>query len=183
MPPLISASPSLQEKLMLPLTRIPRTMARILPELLLPASYPFHHLTTTRFADMDRNHHINNVAISSAMEDGRFRFDVVAGVPKLASGARVVIVANYTDYVAEARYPAPLEVHVGIMDIGRTSWTLACLISQEGKPCAFSKAVNVATSDCGPVAMTSEMREAFEKLRVQHDTDSEPPRGVALRQC
>jgi acyl-CoA thioester hydrolase len=40
-----------------------------------PDSYPFSHLTETRFADMDLLGHINNVAMAGLFEHGRGMFN------------------------------------------------------------------------------------------------------------
>jgi acyl-CoA thioesterase FadM len=45
------------------------------PALLEPERYAFSVEITARFADMDSNGQINNVALAAAFEDARVRFD------------------------------------------------------------------------------------------------------------
>lgn len=142
-------------------------MARIAPELLDLERYPFHHLITTRFADIDPNRHINNVALAAAFEDARARFDFSRGFGELMMHLRVMIAANHIDYVGEAHYPAPLDMFVGVLDIGRTSWTLACLATQEGRACAFAKATLVATDASRPAPLNEAFRDALDGARVR----------------
>jgi len=46
-------------------------MGLVSPELLNRSRYAFRHEITTRFADVDPNQHINNVALFAAFEDAR----------------------------------------------------------------------------------------------------------------
>jgi acyl-CoA thioester hydrolase len=143
-----------------------KPITREMPALLEQSRYPFHHMTSTRFADIDPNHHINNVALAAALEDARVRFSQSCGLAELMPDIRVMIVANYIDYVGEAHYPAPLDMHMGTLEIGRSSWTLACLASQGEQPCACARAVNVATRDGRPVPLDENFRAALERARV-----------------
>lgn len=140
-------------------------MAKIDPVLLDPSRYPFHHVITTRFADIDPNRHINNVALVAALEDARYRFDVAQRFHETMEGVRVLIAANHIDYVGEAFYPAPLDMHVATLNVGRTSWQLACLASQGGKPCVFGKATLVGTRDGKPSPLPEGFREALSRAR------------------
>lgn len=136
-------------------------MAKVDPAVLDPARYPFHHVITTRFADVDPNRHINNVALAAAFEDARYRFDVSRHFHETMSDNRVMIAANYIDYVGQAYYPAELDLHVGTLEIGRSSWQLACLATQEGRACAFARATLVATRDGRSVALPDAFRDAL----------------------
>ncbi|WP_088185597.1 acyl-CoA thioesterase [Sphingobium sp. Z007] len=144
-------------------------MARPDPALLDLTRYPFRHIITTRFADIDPNHHINNVAMAAAFEDARARFDVAQGHLEAMGDARTMIVANYIDYVGEAHYPAPLDMYVGVLDLGRSSWTLACLATQEGRACAFARAVLVGTVDGKGAPLPETFRAALDGMRVRRD--------------
>lgn len=141
-------------------------MAKVDPALLDPACYPFHHVITTRFADVDPNRHVNNVALAAAFEDARYRFDVSRRFHETMGGNRVMIAANYIDYVGEAHYPADLDLHVGTLDIGRSSWQLACLATQGGRACAFARATLVATRDGRSVPLPDGFRDALHLARL-----------------
>lgn len=142
-------------------------MARISAQLLDSSLYPFKHVITTRYADIDPNHHINNVALAAALEDARYRFDDEAGFRQSMPGLRVMIVANHIDYVAQATYPDPLDMFVGLLEIGRTSWTLACLATQEKRACAFARATLVATREGRPAPLPEAFRSSLDKVRVR----------------
>jgi len=134
-------------------------MARVSSDQLDPSRYVFTHEVQTRFADVDSNRHINNVAMAAAFEDARVRFDGRSQVRKAITDLRVMIVAAHIDYMAEAHYPAPLVIHVAVLEIGRTSWTLGELALQDGRPCAYCRATLCATDGERPTALPDRLRE------------------------
>ena len=105
-------------------------MARPDPAQLDPARYPFGNAVTTRFADLDPNGHINNVAMAAVFEDARLRFLTAVGMPKNTDGARFMVANVTIDYLAQAYYPQGLECHVGVLPGGRSSWSLRQLLLQ-----------------------------------------------------
>ena len=144
-------------------------MGRPDPALLDLTRYPFRHVITTRFAYIDPNRHINNVAMAAAFEDARARFDVAQGHLETMGHMRTMIAANHIDYVGEAHYPAPLDMYVGVLDLGRSSWTLACLATQDGRACAFARAVLVGTVDGKAAPLPDSFRAGLDRMRVRRD--------------
>ena len=142
-------------------------MSRPGPALLDPARYPFSHVITTRYADIDPNNHINNVALVAAFEDARCRFDVARGYAQHLGRGQTMIVANYIDYVGQAHYPDPLEIYVGVLDIGRSSWTLGCLATQGGRACAFARSVLVGTADGKVEPLSVDFRASLDGMRLR----------------
>lgn len=140
---------------------------RATPNLLDGSGYPYRHEITTRFADIDPNLHINNVAMVAAFEDARARFDFSLGLRKMLGTRRVMIAANYIEYVGQAFYPDPLVMFVGAVDFGRSSWTLACLATQDGRACAFARSVLVCTEGDRPTPIPDEFRAALETQRLR----------------
>ena len=133
-------------------------MPRPEPALLDPARYPFTHAATTRFADVDPNQHLNNVALAAMMEDARVRFNLAIG-SAIKIGERRAMVASITmDYLAQGYFPDPVAVHCAIEGIGRTSWTIIQLLAQGGKPVAFARSVLVAIADDRPTPVADDYR-------------------------
>ena len=133
-------------------------MPRPEPALLDPARYPFTHYTTTRFADVDPNQHLNNVALAAMMEDARVRFNLAIG-SAIKIGERRAMVASITmDYLAQGYFPDPVAVHCAIEGIGRTSWTIIQLLAQGGKPVAIARSVLVAIADDRPTPVADDYR-------------------------
>lgn len=138
-------------------------MARPDPALLDAARYPFTHTVTTRFADVDPNQHLNNVALAAMMEDARVRFNMAVGL-KVKIGERRAMVASVgMEYLAQGHFPDPVAAHCGIEQVGRTSWSIAQLLVQNGAVVAFARSVIVAISADRPAPVTDATRADLER--------------------
>lgn len=144
-------------------------MARIDTRLIEPARYPLRIEISTRYADVDPQQHINNVAMAAAFEDTRVRFHVQAGVYETFGDIGTMIAANHIDYLAEATYPAPLVMFTGALAIGRTSWTLGAIATQGGRVAAFAKGVMVAVRAGRPTDLPSALRDALSANLIRLD--------------
>ena len=136
-------------------------MARPDPALLKPERYPFRHTVTTRFADVDPNQHLNNVALAAMMEDARVRFNQTIGL-KVKIGERRAMVASVgMEYLAQGHFPDPVEACCGIEQVGRSSWGIAQLLVQNGTVIAFARSVIVAITDDRPAPVPDDTRAAL----------------------
>lgn len=136
------------------------------PALLEADRYSFSVDITTRFADMDSNGHINNVALAAAFEDARVRFDRENGL-RSVGGQRVMIAAAYIDYLAQAYYPQPLRIVVGATSIGRSSWSIAELALQEGRAVALCRATLVNTDGTKASPFPDVLRANLQRVQVR----------------
>jgi acyl-CoA thioester hydrolase len=133
-------------------------MPRPDPALLRPARYRFSHPITTRFADVDPNRHLNNVALAAMMEDARVRFVQAVGIEAKPGERRVMVASFAIEYLAQGYFPAPVTVHCAIEGIGRTSWTVAQLLIQDGQAVAFARSIIVAIADDRPATLADDFR-------------------------
>ena len=131
------------------------------------ASYPFGHLTETRFADLDLLGHINNVSMAGLFEHGRGMFNHAIEVERRAPGQRWLIVKVEINYLAESFFPAPVDIASGIGRIGTSSWDIASAAFQNGKCVASCMTTIVLTNDHGPSPIPQDLRDEFERLRAQ----------------
>lgn len=136
-------------------------MSRTDPALLEPARFPFSCAITTRFADLDPNDHINNVAMSALLEDARVRFLGATGVRAAMPAVRYMVVQIAIDFVAQAHYPQPLECWSALAALGRTSYTVQQLLMQEGRVVAAARTVVVCTDGQRPVPITDDARKGL----------------------
>jgi acyl-CoA thioester hydrolase len=136
-------------------------MPRPDPSLLDPARYPFHCTIDTRFGDLDINRHVNNVAMARIFEDGRVRLFRASGYGTHHGSAQNMVASVAIEYLAEANYPAPITLHMGVSGIGRTSHTIAQLAMQDDLPVAFAQTVVVAVGKDGPVLISDDVRAAM----------------------
>jgi acyl-CoA thioester hydrolase len=137
-------------------------MSRVDPHRLDPSFYPLKVKILARYADVDPLWHINNVAIAQYYEEAR----VTAGarlfgdvrIPTPA-GERVLVAHQSIDYLHEASYPGTLEVGIGVLKVGNTSYTFAMGMFQDGRCVSVSNAVMVFADDKGPARIPEHFRE------------------------
>jgi acyl-CoA thioester hydrolase len=125
-------------------------MAKPDPALLDPARYPYSCGIATRFADLDTNMHVNNVALVSMLEDSRVRFHAACGFHVGQQGWTSMVASLAIEYLAQAHYPEPLEVHCAAASVGRTSYRICQLVCQSGQSVAFSQGVMVCVREGQP---------------------------------
>ena len=134
-------------------------MPRPDPALLDLARYPFTHMVTTRFADVDPNQHLNNVALAAMMEDARVRFNQAIGLNVKMGERRAMVASVGMEYLTQGHFPQPVDAHCGIEQVGRTSWSIAQLLTQQERPVAFARSVIVAIADDRPAPVPDDYRE------------------------
>ncbi len=126
------------------------------PALLDPARFRFSCDITTRFSDLDFNWHVNNVAMSDLLQEGRVRFHSACGWKPGLDGNAPMAASISVDFLGEARHPDPVTVHAALLDVGRTSHTLAELAMQGDAVIAFAQVVMVCVKDGAPIENPAE---------------------------
>ncbi|MGE0742360.1 MAG: acyl-CoA thioesterase [Hyphomonadaceae bacterium] len=135
------------------------------PERLLLDAYPRRYTLETRFSDVDRNEHLNNVAIASFYEDARVRAQAeIYGPEKYTEGQRVVAANVAIAYLEEGYYPDAVTVTCGVGSIGRTSYTIAQALFQNGKCIGVADTVIVFCNAAGPTPLPPTLRAELEKF-------------------
>ena len=117
------------------------------PTLLDPGRYPFRCEIQTRYSDLDTNRHLNNVALAGILEDARVRFYAACGYYEATAGMATMVVSLAIEYLGQAYYPPPLDVHVAAHGFGRTSCSLIQLVTQEGRSIAFAQTTFVSVHE------------------------------------
>ncbi|MEO0032088.1 MAG: hypothetical protein RIS94_1846 [Pseudomonadota bacterium] len=138
-------------------------MAKPDPALLNAARYPFSHEISTRFADLDPNDHINNVAMAALLEDGRVRFNGAVGLLRARDGLRFMVASVQIDYLAQAHYPGTIGCRCAAAAVGRTSFTIQQLLTQADVPVAVARTVVVCTDGQHPVPVPDDVRAQFDR--------------------
>lgn len=131
------------------------------PALLDPARYPFRCAIEPRFGDLDTNMHLNNVALAGILEEGRVRFHYTSKYNEVLAGMTSMAVSFAVEYLGQAHYPAPLDVHVAATRMGRSSHTLSQLVLQQGRLVAYAQAVLVCVQDDKPTEIPPSFAEAI----------------------
>ena len=123
------------------LSELPRDP--VAPDLTDPSIFPFWSDEHVRFADLDPLGHVNNNAIGVYFENSRVALNRRYRRPAHAPEPLIVLGRLEIDYRAEIHYPNDLRVGIGILRIGRTSWTSGSGLFLGDRCCATSVAVAV----------------------------------------
>jgi acyl-CoA thioester hydrolase len=141
-------------------------MQRPEPWQLRAESYPFSHMTETRFADVDMLGHINNVAMAGLFEHGRGMFNHSIEVQRRTPDQRWLIARVELNYLKEAHFPDHVSIASGIARIGTSSWDISSAAFQAGECKAVCMTTIVLTNKNGSVPITADLRQEFERLSV-----------------
>lgn len=130
-------------------------------------SYPLRVMDTLRYADTDRQGHVNNAAFATFCESGRVAFLYNPEKPLLPPGAAFVIARLAIDFRAEINWPGRVEIGTRVASIGRSSFSLAQGLFQNGTCVATAENIIVlmdeATRKSRP--LTDEIVRALEGYR------------------
>jgi acyl-CoA thioester hydrolase len=126
--------------------------------LLRPQRYRFSHTISTRFADVDPNRHLNNVALAAMMEDARVRFVQSIGIDAQPGERRAMVASFAIEYLAQGYFPAPVTAHCAIENVGRTSWAVVQLLVQDERIVAFARSILVAIDADRPTPVAEDFR-------------------------
>lgn len=144
-------------------------MSRVAPYRLDPAHYPLKVQILARYADVDPLWHINNVAIAQYYEEARvssiMRIVGSERIPTDVSG-RILIAHQSIDYLREAGYPGTLEIGIGVLRVGHSSYTFGMGMFQDGLCVSVSDAVMVFADTNGSTRLPDEYRQRLETWRL-----------------
>jgi len=130
--------------------------------------YAFRLTLDTRFADMDPNRHLNNSAIARLYEEARVRFHMDMRDRHRQVGQPHFLVARVEiDYLAEGHYPTPVDLGLGVLGVGGTSYRLGVGLFQNGACIGLSDAVMVYRGDNGPARVPDILRTALESYALR----------------
>lgn len=128
------------------------------------ASYPYWVDEHVRFADLDMQGHVTNVAFTVYAESGRAAFLREVGLWVPGAPRYNVVAKLEANYLREILYPADIRVGVRVTRIGERSFTIGIGLF-DGGHCA-------GTIDTVHVRMTAETRRSVslnedERARLQ----------------
>jgi acyl-CoA thioester hydrolase len=85
------------------------------------ADFPLHAYDKLRYADTDRQGHVNNANFATFLETGRVEFIYNEEAPLLQDGFSFVIAAMNINFLREAQWPGRVEIGTGVTKIGNSS--------------------------------------------------------------
>src|SRR6185369_9691121 len=108
-----------------------------------PETFDFFTEESLRFADLDRNGHVNNVAFTTLFENTRVRH--LTEIVKLQHSEHVgsVLAHLSIDYLAQLFYPGRVRSAVRVVEVRKSSLVLGQAIFRDGQATATGHAVMV----------------------------------------
>lgn len=114
-----------------------------------PADFPHRARDKLRYADTDRQGHVNNAVFATFFETGRVEFLYDPASPLHAPDGAFVIARLAVDFAGEIRWPGDVEICTRVASVGRSSIRLEQALFQNGAHVASAESVivHVAQSD------------------------------------
>ena len=106
-------------------------------------NFPIHASDKLRYADTDRQGHVNNAVFATLLETGRVEVIYAKEAGLHDAGCSFVIASLQIDFLDEVHWPGVVEIGTRVGKIGRSSVTLEQAIFQQGRCVATSKSVIV----------------------------------------
>ena len=130
------------------------------------AVYSYFNRHIIRFADLDPEGHVNNVAYAQYFESARVAFWQDARRHAAQPDCAGVIVNLNIDFRAEMDFPGEIEIGTLVLEIGRSSTRMAQGLFRDGVCMATSTAVAVQIDSTSrrPIPLSAELRVAVMAL-------------------
>jgi acyl-CoA thioester hydrolase len=112
-----------------------------------PSDFPLTTFDKLRYADTDRQGHVNNAVFATALETGRVELLYAPDAPLADPGCAFVIASLHLDFLAELSWPGTVEVGTRVAAVGRSSLTLDQGLFQAGRCVATARTVIVQMNE------------------------------------
>ena len=109
--------------------------------------FPFQTFDKVRYADTDRQGHINNAVFSTFLETGRVEFLYDPESPLADEGAAFVIASLTLNFLSEIHWPGRIDIGTGVTRVGNSSVSLFQGLFQDGRCVATAETVIVQMND------------------------------------
>lgn len=107
------------------------------------AAYPHQTTDKIRYADTDRQGHVNNATFSTFLETGRVEL-LYHPVHPLADDDGEFVIAKLTlEFRGEIQWPGVIHIGTGVQRVGSSSITLEQSLEQDGTCVAYAETVIV----------------------------------------
>ena len=109
-------------------------------------NFPAKAYEKIRYADMDRQGHVNNALFSTFFETGRVEILRDKELESLRGQSEFVIANIHLNFLGEIHYPGLIDIGTAILEIGRSSIKLIQGIYQDNTLKASAESVIVQVS-------------------------------------
>ena len=107
------------------------------------AQFALHAYDKLRYADTDRQGHVNNAVFATALETGRVELLHDPNLPLAEPGRSFVIARLELDFRRELTWPGVVAIGTGVEAVGRSSLTLRQGLFQNEQCAALARTVIV----------------------------------------
>jgi len=111
------------------------------------ADYPLVTHDKLRYADTDRQGHVNNAVFATMLETGRVELLYASGQPLFDDGCAFVIASLHLDFRGEITWPGRIDIGTRVAAVGRSSVTLEQGLFQGDTCVATARTVIVQVSE------------------------------------
>ncbi|WP_349828866.1 acyl-CoA thioesterase [Brevibacterium litoralis] len=141
-----------------------------------PTDFPLLTHDKLRYADTDKQGHVNNAVYSTFYETGRVEFIEKAHEASTNPNAEFVIAKITVEYLRETHWPGTVEIGSRVKRIGNTSLVVEQCIFCEGvlRSRAESVIVQIDTSTRKPAPFDDGMRAYLRTLMPADGEDASP---------
>lgn len=130
------------------------------------AQFPVVEEVPTRFSDLDMQGHVNNASAVVILQEGRVKFNRASGLPSAVGDLRAMVVGLTVEYAAEMHHPDPIEVHSGVLSVGRSSFVVGQVLRQRGRTTVYAEFAMVMANAEGAAPLPDHFRTALEARRI-----------------
>lgn len=116
-------------------------------DILIYSDFTFQTHDKVRYADTDRQGHVNNAVFSTFLETGRVEFLYHPDKPLAEPDASFVIASQTLQLLGEIRWPGTVEIGTRVIRIGTSSMVLFQGLFQNGQCKATAETVIVQMND------------------------------------
>lgn len=109
--------------------------------------YPLKTFEKLRYADTDRQGHVNNAVFSTMLETGRVELLYSPDNPLTDAGCAFVIASMQMDFLGEINWPGRVDIGTRVFAVGRSSLTLEQALFQNDRVVASAKTVIVQMNE------------------------------------
>lgn len=111
------------------------------------SDFPTHSWDKVRYADTDRQGHVNNAMFSTYLETGRVEILYGDHLNPATADVSFVLASLQIDFIAEINWPGRIDIGTGITKMGRSSFHLCQGLFQNDQLVAEAKTVIVQVSN------------------------------------
>lgn len=141
-------------------------------ELLNFDDFPLKTYDKIRYADTDRQGHVNNATFSTFLETGRVEVLYNPEFPVLSDNSSFVIASLKLAFLKEIKWPGQVEIGTGILKTGNSSLHIYQQLFQNGSCVATAETVIVQVDNTGgrSAPLTDFAKETLAKWTLNFDS-------------